>query len=63
MDDNIIKMICSEMNQYLNNYQMAKLNEALYKRLDSNDNEISNNEYLDKFINSKKIRRMFRFNN
>ena len=34
---------------------MSKLNEALYKRLDSNDNEISNNEYLDKFINSKKL--------
>ena len=55
MDENIIKMICSEMNRYLNNYQMSKLNEALYKRLDSNDNEISNNEYLDKFINSKKL--------
>ena len=54
MDENIIKMICSEMNRYLNNYQMSKLNEALYKRLDSNENEISNNEYLDKFINSKK---------
>ena len=35
MNENIIKMICSEMNQYLNNYQMSKLNEALYKRLDS----------------------------
>ena len=37
MDENIIKMICSEMNRYLNNYQMSKLNKALYKRLDSND--------------------------
>ena len=58
MNENIIKTICSEMNRYLNNYQMSKLNEALYKRLDSNDNEISNNEYLDKFINSKKLEGM-----
>ena len=50
MNENIIKTICSEMNRYLNNYQMSKLNETLYKRLDSNDNEISNNEYLEKFI-------------
>ncbi len=57
MDENIIKMICSEMNRYLNNYQMSKLNEALYKRLDSNDNEISNNEYLDKFIIKSPTRR------
>ena len=55
MNENIIKTICSEMNRYLNNYQMSKLNETLYKRLDSNDNEISNNEYLNKFISSKKL--------
>ncbi|MBP3255613.1 MAG: hypothetical protein J6M60_03895 [Clostridia bacterium] len=55
MSENIIKTICSEMNRYLNNYQMSKLNETLYKRLDSNDNEISNNEYLEKFISSKKL--------
>ncbi|MBQ9297562.1 MAG: tyrosine-type recombinase/integrase [Clostridia bacterium] len=55
MNENIIKIVCSEMNQYLNNYQMSKLNETLYKRLDSNDNEISNNEYLDKYISSKKL--------
>ena len=55
MNENIIKTICSEMNRYLNNYQMSKLNEALYKRLDSNDNEISNDEYLEKFISSKKL--------
>ena len=55
MDENVIRTICSEMNRYLNNYQMSKLNEVLYKRLDSNDNEISNKEYLNKFINSKKL--------
>lgn len=55
MDENAIRTICSEMNRYLNNYQMSKLNETLYKRLDSNDNEISNKDYLDKFINSKRL--------
>ena len=50
MDENVIRTICSEMNRYLNNYQMSKLNETLYKRLDSNDNEISNKDYLDKFF-------------
>ena len=28
MNENIIKTICSEMNRYLNNYQMSKLNET-----------------------------------
>ena len=55
MDENVIRTICSEMNRYLNNYQMSKLNEVLYKRLDSNDNEISNKDYLDKFIISKRL--------
>ena len=55
MEENVIRTICLEMNRYLNIYQMSKLNEALYKRLDSNDNEISNKDYLDKFINSKRL--------
>ena len=53
MNENIIRSISSEMNRYLNNYQMSKLNEVLYKRLDLNEKEISNVEYLNKFINSK----------
>ena len=43
------------MNRYLNNYQMSKLNEVLYKRLDLDEKEISNEEYLNKFINSKRL--------
>ena len=43
------------MNRYLNNYQMSKLNEVLYKRLDLDEEEISNEEYLNKFINSKRL--------
>ena len=53
MNENIIRSISSEMNRYLNNYQMSKLNEVLYKRLDLNEKEISNVEFLNKFINSK----------
>lgn len=55
MNENMIRTISSEMNRYLNNYQMSKLIEVLYKRLDSNDEEISNIEYLNKFISSKKL--------
>ncbi|MBR1802425.1 MAG: tyrosine-type recombinase/integrase [Clostridia bacterium] len=50
MNESVIRTISSEMNRYLNNYQMSKLNEVLYKRLDLNKNEISNEEYLNKFI-------------
>lgn len=54
MNENVIKTISSEMNRYLNNYQMSKLNEVLYKRLQTNEEEISNKEYLNKFINSRR---------
>ena len=43
------------MNIYLNNYQMSKLMEVLYKRLFLNDKEIANEEYLNKFISSKRL--------
>ena len=55
MNESMIRTISSEMTRYLNNYQMSKLNEVLYKRLDTHDKEISNEEYLHKFINSKKL--------
>ena len=44
------------MVKYLNNYQMAKLNEVLYKTInfDYSDN-ITNKEYLDRFLNAKKL--------
>lgn len=55
MNESLIRTISSEMNRYLNNYQMSKLNEVLYKRLDLDEEEISNEEYLNKFINSKRL--------
>jgi len=55
MNESVIRTISSEMNRYLNNYQMSKLTEVLYKWLYSNDEEISNEEYLNKFISSKKL--------
>ena len=55
MNESVIRTISSEMNRYLNNYQMSKLNEVLYKRLDLDEKEISNEEYLNKFINSKRL--------
>ena len=55
MNESVIRTISSEMNRCLNNYQMSKLNEVLYKRLDLDEEEISNEEYLNKFINSKRL--------
>lgn len=55
MNEGIIKIISSEMNKYLNNYQMSKLMEVLYKRLDTNNYELSNEDFLNKFFNSKKL--------
>ena len=55
INENIIKMITSEMNRYLNNYQMSKLQEAFYKKIEIVKDEISNEEYVNKFINSKRL--------
>ena len=33
-NENIIRTISSEMNRYLNNYQMSKLQEVLYKKVE-----------------------------
>ena len=44
MNENIIRTICSEMNRYLNNYQMSKLQEVLYKKVEIEKKEISNDE-------------------
>ena len=46
MNENIIRTISSEMNRYLNNYQMSKLQEVLYKKVEIEKKEISNEEYL-----------------
>ena len=43
MNENTIKIIGSEMSKYLNNYQMIKLNNILYKQIDNSDlDSISN---------------------
>ena len=55
MNENIIRTISSEMNRYLNNYQMSKLQEVLYKKVEVERKEISNDEYVNKFINSKRL--------
>lgn len=55
MNESVIRTISSEMKRYLNNYQMSKLNELLYKRLDLDEEKISNEEYLNRFINSKRL--------
>ena len=55
MNESIIRTISSEMNRYLNNYQMSKLHEVLYKRIEIKKDEISNDEYVEKFINSKRL--------
>ena len=55
MNENIIRTISSEMNRYLNNYQMSKLQEVLYKKIEVERKEISNEEYVNKLINSKRL--------
>ena len=55
MNENIIRIISSEMNRYLNNYQISKLQEVLYKKIEFERKEISNEEYVNKFINSKRL--------
>ena len=41
MNENTIRTISSEMNRYLNNYQMSKLHEVLYKKV-----EVKKKKYL-----------------
>lgn len=60
MNENIIRTISSEMNRYLNNYQMSKLQEVLYKKVEIEKKEISNEEYVNKFINSKRLEGCFK---
>ena len=42
MNENIIRTISSEMNRYLNNCQMSKLQEVLYKKVEVEKKEICN---------------------
>ena len=56
MNENTIKIIGSEMSKYLNNYQMIKLNNILYKQIDNSDlDRISNDDLYNKFISTKKL--------
>ena len=55
MNENIIRTISSEMNRYLNNYQTSELQEVLYKKVEIEKKEMSNDEYVNKFINSKRL--------
>ena len=61
MNENIIRTISSEMNRYLNNYQMSKLQEVLYKKVEIEKKEISNDEYVNKFINFKRLEHPHKF--
>lgn len=56
INENVIKLIGNEMVKYLNNFQMTKLNEVLYKTIDFDySDDLSNKEYLERFLNAKKI--------
>lgn len=56
MNENTIKIIGSEMSKYLNNYQMIKLNNILYKQIDNSDlDRISNDDLYNKFISTEKL--------
>ena len=56
MNENTIKIIGSEMSKYLNNFQMVKLNDILYKQIDNNDFDgLTNNDFYNKFISTKRL--------
>ena len=56
INENVIKLIGNEMIKYLNNFQMSKLNEVLYKTIDFDySDDLSNKEYLERFLNAKKL--------
>lgn len=61
MKNSLIRTINSEMNSYLNNFQLEKLNEILeynfynYDVVEIGDNKKENENYTDLFISSKKV--------
>jgi len=56
MNENTIKIIGSEMSKYLNNFQMFKLNDVLYKQMDNKEFDNMNNvDFYNKFINTKRL--------
>ena len=56
MNENTIKIIGSEMSKYLNNFQMSKLNNVLYKQIDNKEfDNMSNVDFYNKFINTKRL--------
>ena len=61
MKNNLIRTINSEMNSYLNNYQLEKLNEILeysfynYDVIELEKNKKETENYTELFIASKKV--------
>ena len=56
MNENTIKIIGSEMSKYLNNFQMLKLNDILYRQIDNNEyDKLTNLDFYNKFISTKKF--------
>ena len=56
MNENTIKIIGSEMSKYLNNFQMIKLNDVLYKQIDNKEfDNMTNVDFYNKFINTKRL--------
>lgn len=64
MNNSFIRTINSEMNSYLNNYQLEKLNEILeynyynyynYDVIEINENKKDSIDYTELFIASKKV--------
>ena len=55
MNENVIRTISSEMNTYLNNFQMKKLYSVLYKNIELKDESFDNNVCMKKFYDSKRL--------
>ena len=56
MNENNVRLIESEMSKYLNNYQMSKLNDALYRQVyDKESDGYTNKDFYTKFISAKRL--------
>ena len=61
MKNSLIRTINSEMNSYLNNYQLERLNEILeynlhnYEIIEIKENKKEHRDYMELFLSSKKV--------
>lgn len=52
---NGISSISFEIKRFWNNYKMSRIQEMIYKKVEFEKQEITNEEYVNKFINSNRL--------